>query len=237
MTQNWLRAAGAMDARGLALLLAIASPGEPARAAGGPYAVDDSEIGDAGECKLETWASRSDTRNWIVAATPTCTFKALPWVELSATALRQWSSEGSAWFVGPKAKVSLVPIEDFGVGVGAFATWAYNTAERRTANAALAFAFTHKPLPNLRLNLNLGWSYGGADRSHRLAYGAGFEWIMVERLTLIGEVFGRHGERAAFQIGLRPAIIKDRLDLDIAYGRAIDGTNANWITFGTIVKF
>ena len=229
-------AARAAGLRHLLLLVSICI-GFDAFAADGPYVVDDSEIGGPGECRVESWGSRSDTRSWIAVVTPTCTFHALPFVELSVLAMGQWSPGSRGWNVGPKAKVSLVPIEKFGVGIGAAAGWTYSTADRRTGLAFVTAAFTAQPVEPLRLNANLGWAYHGEIRTHRLFYGAGFEWAAIERVSLIGEVFGFHGERAGFQAGLRPTLIKDTLDLDLVYGRNIDGSKSNWFSFGGILRF
>src|SRR5438128_2595177 len=43
-----------------------------ARAAGGAFAVDDSEVGKPGECKVESWVSFAGNSDFIAASAPAC---------------------------------------------------------------------------------------------------------------------------------------------------------------------
>ena len=222
------------SAAALAVLLLIAGP---AWAAGGPYVVDDSEIGDPGDCKVETWGSRSDTSDNLGVVSPACVFTALPMLELGLNAQRGRAGGAYETLVGPKMKASLVPIDQFGVGIGFMASAGYSTTQDR-ADSVLAFIpFTVTPVEELRLNLNLGWAWDRAAHRHFATGGVGAEWQMHPRLALIGEVYGQDAGRWAKQIGLRPTVIEKLLDLDLVYGRNIDGARSNWFTFGAIVKF
>jgi hypothetical protein len=218
---------------GVAFLAASA-----AQAAGGPYAVDDSEIGAPGDCKVEIFAARSDRRDWSATVSPACTFAALPFAELGLNLTHARAGGDDDTLFGPKAKVSLVPIDRFGVGIGVSASATASGNESRFQSATVLVPFTIQPFEPLRVSANLGfvWDRGQADKSQGLA-GLGFEWVAIERVTLIGEVFAREEGRAAQEIGLRFGAIPERLDLDLVFGRNLDGDRTDWLTLGAILKF
>jgi coproporphyrinogen III oxidase-like Fe-S oxidoreductase len=61
--------------------------------------------------------------------------------------------------------------------------------------------------------------------------------------TLTAEVFGQAGAveihsvvQPRFQAGLRFRPI-DRFNIDLIYGRNIQGENANWVTLATVIRF
>ena len=77
------------------------------------------------------------------------------------------------------------------------------------------------------------------------SYGIGVDWRTPDNVwTLTAEVFGQTGAAAEiasvaqprFQTGLRWRPI-DRWNVDLIYGRNIQGENAHWITLATIVRF
>ena len=89
-----------------------------ARAAGAAYQVDTSEVSEAGNCKVESWVSSADNRDFFAAVTPTCAFEGLRPYELSAQFSR--TRQDFEWSTGlaPKLKVNLAPS-----GIGVFG-WA-----------------------------------------------------------------------------------------------------------------
>jgi hypothetical protein len=104
---------------------------------------------------------------------------------------------------------------------------------------------TFKLSETFRINVNAGWQYDGIVKLNYALWGAGFEWIFVEQLTLVGEVFGLSGpttpEAIAItepraQLGLRVSPMQN-IDVDLIYGRNITGENANWFTLGLNVRF
>ena len=107
-------------------------------------------------------------------------------------------------------------------------------------NVPVTYTFSE----SFKVNLNAGWIYERPNDQHFVSYGAGFEWIPLKHLTLIGEVFGvvtqnpeaRTVVDPRFQLGLRITPI-DTMDFDVIYGRNIGGENANWITVGLNVRF
>src|SRR5262249_29387353 len=78
------------------------------RAAGGPFAVDDADVGDVGTCKIESWVQFANNGDFIGVSAPGCAFNFGRPVELSAAALRfRASGEWGSTF-GLKAKTNLV---------------------------------------------------------------------------------------------------------------------------------
>jgi hypothetical protein len=219
------------------LLVCLTLAGCAAWAAAGPYAVDDSAIGLPGECKLETWISRSDTSDHLAVASPACVFAALPAIELGLNGLRSRVGGVYQTLIGPKLKSELVPIERFGVGIGVMVSGAYAVSRDRPEAAVAFVPLTVVPIEPLRVSLNLGWAWNRTAHRHAATAGLGAEWRVHPRLVVIGETYGQDSNRWAKQVGLRPTVIEGLLDLDLTYGRNIDGTSSNWATVGAIVKF
>jgi hypothetical protein len=67
----------------LVCVVAVLLPGQ-AQAAGGAYAVDTAEVGDPGNCKVESWLSSASNQDLIAAFTPTCVLDIGRPVEASA---------------------------------------------------------------------------------------------------------------------------------------------------------
>ena len=63
-----------------ALLLLL--PRAPAHAAGGAFVVDDSDIADTGNCKVESWVSFADNHDFVASSTPACVFNVFQPVEI-----------------------------------------------------------------------------------------------------------------------------------------------------------
>jgi hypothetical protein len=219
----------------VAVLLLFA--GAPAWAAAGPYVVDDSAIVEPGECKFEAWVSRSDTSDHLGVASPACTFAALPLFEIGLTALRGRAGGVYETLVGPKLKTELVPPERFGVGIGAMVSATYSLSQDRADGVVAFIPLTVEPIESLRISLNLGWGWDCPSHRHAATSGLGAEWQVHPRLAIIGETYGQDSGRWAKQVGLRPTLVENVLDLDVVYGRNIDGTRSNWATVGAIVKF
>jgi hypothetical protein len=97
----------------------------------------------------------------------------------------------------------------------------------------------------LRINLNAGWEWDRIAGQHYATYGAGLDLRTPDNVwTLTAEVFGQTGAtpevasvaQPRFQVGLRWRPI-DRWNVDVIYGRNIQGENAHWLTLATIIRF
>jgi hypothetical protein len=240
MIQNWRRrVAPVLLATGIILAPSFAI------AAGGAYTVDDSEVGKPGDCKVETWASFASNRDQVAVAKPACVLNLGVPVELDVPLMHQRSSGDSTTTAGIGGKVALVPVETGHLGVALSAGTAWQTSDGRNTGGYVNVPLTYQVSETLRFNINGGYQYDGLTRLSYASGGAGFEWKFAQPLTLIGEVYGIAGSRGAAahtltepraQIGLRFTPI-ERVDLDLIYGRNINGENANWITVGVNLRF
>jgi hypothetical protein len=227
------------------VVAAIAMLPSPARAAGAAYAVDTAEVGEAGNCKLETWMSAASNHDFIAATTPTCVLGFAHPVEASAQFSRSRADEEWTTAATPKLKTNLVPsaIGSWGVALSGAASYDLithrNTALFATVPATLRLSNV------VRINLNGGWQWDRIADRHYFTYGAGTDWRTPDNVwTLTAEIFGQLGSaqevnsliQPRFQVGLRWRPIDD-FNIDLIYGRNIAGENSNWLTLATVVRF
>jgi hypothetical protein len=227
-------------------LLAIAVLAVPrdARAAGSAYQVDTAEVSEPGSCKIESWLSFADNRDFIAAATPACVANLFKPVDLSLQMVRARADQEWATALTPKAKVNLVPtaIGSFGIALSAQASFDV-TAHENTALAVTVPA-TLRLSHNMRINLNAGWLWDRVAERHYATYGAAFDLRTSDNVwTWTAEVFGQAGAAESlsivgprFQTGVRFRPV-EAFSIDVVYGRNISGENANWITVATVIRF
>ena len=215
-----------------------------ARAAGAAYQVDTSDVSEAGNCKVESWASWASNRDFIGSIAPACAFDIGRPLELSTQFSRFRADEEWGTAAIPKAKLNLRPsgIGTFGVAISA--TAAYDLLTRENTALAITIPATMRLSENTRINLNGGWLLDRTMDRHYLTYGVGFDARTADNVwTLTTEVFGQVGSAESqsvvqprFQTGLRYRPV-DRFNVDLIYGRNIAGEMANWITLATIIRF
>ena len=226
-------------------VLLLASTGN-VNAAGGAFAVDDSEVGKPGECKVESWASFAGNKDFIGAIAPACVANLGRSVELGVQVQR--ARGDGEWGTGLtlKAKTNIIPLEGnrFGLGISGSTSWDLITGDNTggTINVPLTFEVSEP----FKINLNAGWLHEREGSVNWFTWGGGFEWAFMKPFTLIGEVFGQIGDLPAdtpgsvrnprAQVGLRYTPM-DNLDIDVIYGRNITGEDSNWITAGLNVRF
>lgn len=206
-------------------------------AAGGAYAVDDSEIGEAGTCAVDTWASVSDDGNRVLVAAPACVFEFLPMVEWELQAQHHRQSGESGNHLGGQTKIALVPIDDFGVGIALVAGAGHSLRDDHVSDIFVNVPFTLEPIESLRLNLNIGWRSDEIVERDFLSWGAGLAWTATPTLTIIAEYFGENEGIPAWQAGPRLTVLDGALDLDLVAGQNITGVRANWLTLGVTAHF
>jgi hypothetical protein len=215
-----------------------------AKAAGGAFIVDDAEIGKAGDCKVESWASFASNHDMSAVTSPACVVNAGTPVELGGAIGRfrnddRWTTNG-----GPKVKTNLIPVETGHFGVGLAGTAAWNLGTGQYTGNILSIPVTFQVRDDFRININGGWLFDGVARLNYAYWGAGFEWNFVQPLTLIGEIFGLTGPTTDVgsvndpraQLGLRLTPVKNT-DIDLIYGHNIGGENAHWLTLGLNLHF
>jgi hypothetical protein len=225
-------------------VLALVHAG-PARAAGGAFAVDDSEIGKPGECKVESWASFADSRDFVGVVSPACVVNIIRPIELGAQLSRFRADDEWGTSLTLKGKTNFIPAETGKFGIGLVGGTMFDLVTRENTGAFINVPVTFPLSEQFKINVNGGWLYDRVAALHWATYGAGFEWNFVKPLTLIGEVFGQAGQNVLdqptltdprAQLGLRYTPVES-LDIDIIYGRNITGAGANWITAGLNVRF
>jgi hypothetical protein len=218
-----------------------------ARAAGGAFAVDDAGIDDVGACKVESWIALASNTDLAAVSTPACVVPLFLPTELGLQAARTRTDGEWGTGVTPKFKTTLVKpdVGRFGLAISGGGTFDLLTGTN--TGVFVNIPITYMVSETFKLNANTGWTYDPVNVLHYATYGAGFEWIPIEKgpVTFITEVFGIVGDRAdaprsliepRFQAGIRITPI-ETLDLDLIYGRNIAGENADWVTVGLNVRF
>jgi hypothetical protein len=226
--------------------LAFASAGR-VEAAGGAYVVEDVDVGAPGSCKVESWVSFASNTDFVGVSNPACVANIGRPVELGVAVARvreegEWSTAATL-----KAKTTLIPVEPHKIGLGLMGELTYDVRTGQNTEINLFAPVTFQITEQFRINLNAGWLWDRDGQRHNVTWGAGFEWNFVKPVTLIAEIFARHGGlpvvgideppprssiiRPRMQAGLR-FTPHEKIDLDVIYGRNINGEDANWITVG-----
>ena len=214
-------------------------------AAGGAFVVDDAVIGKPGDCQVETWLALASNHDLQAITQPACVVKLGIPVELTAIAGRVRADDVWQTQLGAKAKINILPVETGKIGVGLVEEPVWDVRNGEFLFNQFYVPLTYQFSDTFRINVNAGWQYDGVGKLNYAIWGAGFEWIFVEKLTLIGEVFGLSGPPTTdaiaiteprAQLGLRITPQKN-FDIDLIYGRNVNGENANWFTVGLNVRF
>jgi len=222
----------------------LALAADSAQGAGGAYATDAADVGEAGNCKVESWASFASNSDFIGAVNPSCVVDLGRPVEVSTQILRGRSDGEWNTFVAPKFKTNLIPtaIGQWGVAIAGGAV--YDGVEKDLAGFFAYLPATFRISNVMRINVNAGWAWDRLADIHYATYAAGIDWRTPDNVwTLTAEVFGLVGQadtatekQPRFQLGLRWRPV-DRFSVDVIYGRNILGESANWITLGTSIRF
>lgn len=232
----------------VAILAAFACSTDRSFAAGAAYQVDTAEVGDPGNCKVESWASFAKNGDFIGSISPDCVVSIFgKAVDVSSQFSRFRSDDewGTALF--PKAKMNLTPsaIGQWGVAVSSSAAIDLITGD--LAAWFVTLPATLRVSDTLRINANLGYARDRIVSHDYLTYGLGFDLRTPDNVwTLTGEVFGIAGAiteeqdrgqiRPRWQVGLRWRPVDD-FNLDVIYGRNLTGEESNWITVATVFRF
>ena len=217
-----------------------------ARAAGGAYQVDTADVGEPGNCRVESWVSAASNHDFIAALSPSCVvgFPQQPveaGVQLTRTrAGGEWGSAAT-----PKLKTNLIPtaIGSWGLAVSGQAS--YDLITRENTSVAATLPATLRLSNVMRINLNAGVLNDRIAKQNYFTYGAGFDWrTPANDWIFTAEVFGQLGAmqetrgvtEPRFQVGIRWRPI-DAVSFDIIYGRNLTGENSNWITLVNTVRF
>jgi hypothetical protein len=223
-----------------------------ALAAGGAFAVDDSEIGNPGDCEVDSWVSAASNHDFAAATNSFCVVKLGIPVEFDGQIQRTRNEGVWTTSVTPSAKINIIPVENhpFGLGISGGGNWDLDTGA--STNAFVYVPITIQLNKDFRVNLNGGWTYDNVAKIHYATWGAGFEWGFANPFKLIGEVYGQLGRLPAVDVGSAPpdrSIVEpraqigvrytpqDKIDIDVIYGHNITGENAHWLTLGVNLRF
>ena len=228
----------ALAAFGLALISVTAAG---AAKLGGPYFVDDAEIGKVGSCENEQWASSAHNGDHIYVFSPACVVQLGAPVEIGTNLVNFRSNGVIDATASLTAKTVPIPLPGggrpgFGLALSSAFVWdlTSNTLNGLILNVPLSYDFSKA----LRLNINVGMQYL-TDPSVLLATaGVGVSWNFVDQWSIISEVFALMGPgqtNPRFQTGLRYNPIK-AVDCDFIYGRNLTGEGANWFTVALTVR-
>jgi hypothetical protein len=234
-----------------ALLAALLLPIE-AKAAGGAFAVDDAEVDKPGSCKVESWVSFADNRDFAAVTAPACVANIGRPVELGVQLQRSRADDEWGTSLTLKGKTNILPVETGKIGLGIAGGMTYDFVARQNSAFTINVPATMQFSEKFKVNVNAGWLWDRIAGIHYATWGAGFEYQLGEKVGMIGEAFGQLGRLPAVDPGDPPppeSIRQPRLqgglrftpiemmDVDLIYGRNISGENANWLTLGVNLRF
>ncbi|MDO7841041.1 hypothetical protein [Sphingomonas immobilis] len=219
--------------QGTAACLAALVYATPAWASGVEHVVDDSAVETPGTCHVENWATLYRGGAGVAVTGPACTRARWPNLEIGGYASHGWDGRMQETQIALSPKWN-VRDEKRGLGIALHATAALDAGRGRLAAASLVAPFTI-PAGRLRFNVNIG-----ADWTRSAGYqafaGAQVETTLCNTLTAMAEVFAHDSGPAGQQVGLRWTPGGGRMDVDVAYGRYLDGVAPHGVSLGLTVR-
>ena len=205
---------------------------------GGPYYVDDAEIGKVGSCEVESWNSSAGNGDRISVFSPACVVNFGAPVELGTNLVNARSDGDGISTISLTAKTVPIPIGPSGFGLALSGAVVYDPCRHAANGLIFTVPVTFDLSEKLRLNINVGAQYNAEPAVLYATGGVGVSWNFVDQWSIISEVFaimgpGQSNPRA--QSGLRYSPTKD-IDWDLIYGRNLTGEGANWITVALTIR-
>jgi hypothetical protein len=212
---------------------------DPARSAGGAFLVDDADVAPLGTCESENFVSAAANHDLTGLLSTACTVKIGVPTELSPYYQGSVSGGLSTSVYGLQAKVLAIDTATYGLSTTA---GSFVDTATRTVSGFLNVPMTYEFTPTFRIHLDTGWLHD--SRVNNIDYatgGVGFEWDFLPTLSLQGEVYIQQGRQSLIappratssrtQLGLQwtPS---PKVDLDLIFGKNVDGKGGNWITLG-----
>ena len=217
--------------RQVSLLLACAATITTAHAAGGHHAVDDANMLDEGQCKLELWAEReTGGSRALVHAGPGC--RVGP-VELDLNIDRQkFSGLAATTTFSPQVKWATSLNDQLNIGLVAGSS--FSSQSPRYTGSTLYIPLTWHASDALLAHVNWGRDFqrgapGQARGGVALEWAASAEWsFVVERFFQAGVSSARVGARWALMPGV---------SLDIGRASTLGPAGPTWATVGVNWQF
>ena len=216
----------------LAALALLLSPAM-ARAAGGAHVVDDAGVETPGICHVESFVAWSKPGTGFASLAPGCTPGFAPWLEIGGTINYAWT-DGARSTLGAINLKAATDTGFWGLSAGFNATLGYDFTGKQIETTA-ATALVSKAIgDDVALHFNLGWQQFRSERSNDAFAGVQIEAAMSPDWTVMAEIFGRKSVRTGIQAGVRRT--GRRVDVDLLYGRYVDGFSADALTLGLTVR-
>ena len=197
--------------------------------AGQPLVTDDAAIVAAKTCQLEAWthAMHGSREYW---AQPACNFTGNVEFAVGGARVRPDSGESSS-LVLLQAKTVLFATTNGEWSFGAVAGGARDTGAPHGGSAFQAYYGTALaswyPRRDLEIDLNLGASNVFGSGTFALA-GAAIQYVVVERLQLLAEIFHDEPGCGKYQVGIRAIVIPGTLEAYVSYGNGLKGSSDQW---------
>lgn len=199
--------------------------------AAAPLFTDDAGTLPAHACQVEIWHDHTPTpTNWFL---PACNVHN---VELTLGALSmRGDAGGQQAMVLVQAKRNLLDNKSWGLAFGAGGLLQEHSGENpRLLDSLYAYAPLSVNLnDSLRMDLNAGWNYIAADRSHELTWGFAGEQVIGSRATIYAEAYGTNQVSPLYQLGMRFTPVKDHFQMFGGYGRM---AGDQWASLGLILQ-
>ena len=213
------------------LLLACSAFVMSAHAAGGHHAVDDANMLDEGQCKLEVWAERETGGSRTLAhAGPGC--RVGP-VELDLNIERQKFAglAGSNSF-SPQVKWATSLNEQLNIGLVVGSSFTSQSLGYTGSTVYIPLTWHASDALLAHVNWGRDFQRGGPNQARG---GLALEWTTSAELSFIAERFLQSGANSA-RVGARWAVMPG-LSLDISRASTLGPAEPTWITVGVNWQF
>ena len=137
------------------LLMLIPVPKAGAARLGGPYFVDDAEIGKVGSCEVKSWNSSAGNGDRITVFSPACVVNFGAPVELGTNLVNARSDGKGISTISLTAKTVPIPIGPSGFGLALSGAVVYDPFQHAANGAIFTVPVTFDLSEKLRLNINV----------------------------------------------------------------------------------
>jgi hypothetical protein len=212
--------------------------------AGRPLQTEDAGILEAGSCEIESHVARiagADTRERAASLQFGCGVGAATQLALALARARADRERGSGGELNGKTRLW----RGVGSDVDAPAlTLAYALSSLKVAGEArrhsaseVQLAYTRTLRSGALLHANLGHARDERARARTTTWGLAVEAAPWGAWTPMAEAFGDDRQPAWWNLGLRAAVVRERLFVDGSYGRQLSGASPHWVTLGVKLVF
>ena len=149
------------------IVLLLTVPEAIAAKLGGPYYVDDAEIGKVGSCEIKSWASFAANKDHIYVFSPACVLNLGAPVELGTNLVNLRSEGVGNSTASLTAKIVPLPIGGGGFGLALSGAFVYDLTDKNINSVILNVPLTYDFGKHLRFNINVGAQYMGRLTRYR----------------------------------------------------------------------